>query len=334
MKRIKFGLLGCLVTMMFTAQANDAPLIDLAAELEAQMAQQEKKQPEGSEAPKSDPDQSIEQATQPQSTPVQQADRPLAISGDDKPAEWGYQANIAPRFWHQLDADYMTCATGKVQSPINLSSRQSVGATGMPDLNVVYRPVPLRLMQDLQGLRGDYPLGSFIQLNNQRFEFTHYRFRTASEHHLDGFAYPMEIQFYHRDGEGQHLVMSVIVQEGEDNPFLATILEHLPKEQDTLNLVEDLRFNPVSFLPEDKGFYRYLGSLTTPPCTEGVIWIVFKQPIEASVRQLIRMHQIMGGNVRPIQPLNGRLPMKSWLRDGVANQGVRAPRTPGYYIDF
>lgn len=336
MKRIKLGIVGCLLSVMLTVQANDAPLIDLAAELEAHMAEQEKaNQPETpATAGEGRTDSPAEQVTPPQVAPAKPTVQPSAMAVDAEPAQWGYQETIAPRFWHQLDPNYMTCSTGKIQSPINLSTRQSVSATGMPGLDVVYRPVPLRLMQDHQGLRGDYPLGSFVQLDNQRFEFTHYRFRTASEHHLEGFAYPMEIQFYHRDGEGQHLVMSVIVQEGEENPSLATILEHLPKQQDTLNLVDDLRFNPVSFLPEDKGFYRYLGSLTTPPCSEGVIWIVFKQPIDASVRQLIRMHQIMGTNARPIQPLNGRLPMKSWLREGGVTQGARPPRTPGYYIDF
>lgn len=335
-KRIKLGLLGCCLTAVFMAQANDLPLIDLAAELEAHMAEQEKaKQPNPPPAgnvvkPPQASDPVVKGVPEAVAIPINQAAAPVSV----EPAEWGYQQNIAPRFWHTLDPNYAPCASGQIQSPINLSRRQAVSAQGMPGLDVVYRPVPLRLIQDHQGVRGDYPLGSFVQLDNQRFEFIHYRFRTASEHHLEGFAYPMEIQFYHRDGEGRQLVMSVIVQEGEDHPFLATILENLPKEKDRLHLVDDVRFNPVRFLPEDKSFYRYLGSLTTPPCTEGVIWIVFKQPIEASVRQLMRMHQIMGTNARPIQSLNGRLPLKSWLREGMSSQGVAPPRTPGYYIDF
>ncbi len=328
-----------LMSMTWLVSANE-PLLDLAAELEAHMAAQERagQTPDASDAPVAE---EAAPSAERQGAPAE-ADAELKASSGERvppvtpePAKWGYSADKAPRFWHRLDPNYLGCATGVIQSPINLSSHQAINAPSMPGLDIIYRPVPLRLTHDHQGLRGDYPLGSFMRLDNQRFEFTHYRFRTPSEHHLEGFAYPMEIQFFHRDGEGRQLVMSVLVQEGRPNVSLATILEHLPKEKDSLHLVEDLNFNPVRFLPESKHFYRYLGSLTTPPCTEGVIWIVFQQPIEASIRQLITLHQVLGDNSRPVQALNGRLPLKSWLRDASRSGGqFSAPTTPGYYFDF
>ncbi|UQB42954.1 carbonic anhydrase family protein [Thiomicrospira microaerophila] len=331
MKRAKLkwytGWLICLLAMPLSLFANE-PLIDLAAELEAHMAQQQDQQ---TEAPVVEEAAAIE----PQESMVEAPEPPAVITPPVKPepAKWGYAGELAPRLWHRLDPNYLSCATGQIQSPINLAQGVAVNAPSMPGIDIVYRPVPLRLIQDHQGLRGDYPLGSYIRLDQQRYEFTHYRFRTPSEHHLEGFAYPMEIQLFHRDGEGRQLIISVLVQEGRAHPSLATILSHLPKEKDTLNLVEDLNFNPVRFLPDNKNFYRYLGSLTTPPCTEGVVWIVFKQPIDASIRQLLTFHQLIGDNSRPIQALNGRLPLKSWSGDG-ARASSNRPSIPGYYFDF
>ncbi|WFE68861.1 carbonic anhydrase family protein [Thiomicrospira sp. R3] len=332
MKWNRLGIGALLVYAAFSVQANE-PLIDLAAELEAHMAAQATNGQAGPDATvQPEPNQMETEKPDQQAVETEKAEL-VVPPVKPAPAHWGYQGAQAPRFWHRLDPNFLSCATGQIQSPINLTERHAVNAPSMPSLDIVYRPVPLRLMHDHQGLRGDYPLGSFIRLNDQRYEFTHYRFRTPSEHHLEGFAYPMEIQLFHRDGEGRQVIISVLVQEGRVNPSLATLLNHLPKEQDSLNLVEDLNFNPVRFLPNNKDFYRYLGSLTTPPCTEGVIWIVFKQPIEASIRQLVSLHQLMGDNTRPIQALNGRLPLKSWSRDGVAGQTTR-PSIPGYYFDF
>jgi carbonic anhydrase len=337
MKHIKLGLVFLIISMAMGVHANE-PILDLAAELEAHMAAQEKERqgvaPAETQAePKPTPKPLEEEA----SAADKKKEVPVALAipaVEPEPAKWSYQGETSPRFWHRLDPSYLGCATGAIQSPINLSSNQAINAPTMPGLDVVYRSVPLRLIHDHQGLRSDYPLGSFIRLDNQRFELTHYRFRTPSEHYLEGFAYPMEIQFFHRDGEGRQLVVSVLVQEGRINPALATILDNLPKEKESLHLVEDLNFNPVRFLPESKHFYRYLGSLTTPPCTEGVIWIVFQQPIEASIRQLFTLHQLTGENTRPIQSLNGRLPLKSWLRDASSGGQFSPPTTPGYFFDF
>lgn len=303
-------------------------LIDLASEIEpGQVAEENEPRLE----PESNAGSEVEEQTE-----VATTRKPPAVSLPpvlDEPAAWGYYGEIAPRFWATLDQRYAQCATGQVQSPINLTERQAVNAASMPGLDIAYRQVPLRLIHSDHGLRGNYPLGSFIRLGDERYEFTHYIFRTPSEHQLEGFAYPMEIQLYHRDGEGNQVVMSVIVQEGRDNPALEKILANLPSEKDRLQVMEGQLFNPVSFLPNNKQFYRYLGSLTTPPCSEGVVWLVFKNPVEASIGQLVRMHELMGDNVRPLQPLNRRLPLKSWARDGGSNQPPM-PRSPGYYFEY
>ena len=303
------------VCLVSTAAWADGPLIDLAAEINPDLASQV-------EPPPTPPAKTEEVKAEPEA---------VAPAISIEPAKWGYEGELAPHLWARLDSRYVLCEQGKSQSPIDLRDNQAVLTRGMPGLDVAYREVPLRLILSDHGLRGEYPLGSYIRLGEQRYELTHYPLHTPSEHHLDGFAYPMEVQLHHRDGDGHRVVLSIIVQEGKTNPHLATLLQNIPQQRDKLQVFEQVNFNPVRFLPQNKRFYRYVGSMTTPPCQEGVVWLVFQQPIDASVSQLVQLHELMGDNVRPLQPLNGRLPLKSWL-DASGSE----PRQSGvgYYFDY
>ncbi|MBE0494349.1 MAG: carbonic anhydrase family protein [Thiomicrospira sp.] len=303
------------------------PLIDLASEIESEAIEQGVADTQ----PATQTAQDSEQASSESSATDPQPSTPSLASVLAEPAEWGYVAEKAPRYWAQLDSRYQTCALGKNQSPINLTSQQAVHTRGLPALDIAYRDVPLRLIHSDHGLRGNYPLGSYIRLGEQRYELTHYTFHTPSEHHIEGFAYPMEIHLVHRNGEGHQVVMSVIVQEGENNEQLDTILNNLPNEKDKLQVFERVNFNPVKFLPADKRFYRYIGSMTQPPCNEGVVWLVFTKPIQASIGQLVRLNELMGDNARPLQGLNGRVPMKSWMQGSDAHP---SQSSPGYYFDY
>ena len=321
------------LSLLTTGVWAEEPLIDLASEIQPEAAEQ------GNAAtqPEQEPTEGAEQAVSNDTPNENASDNQAQASSPNlppvlaEPAEWGYAGEQAPRYWAQLDARYQTCALGKTQSPINLTSQQAVYTRGLPNLDIAYREVPLRLIYSDHGLRGNYPLGSYIQLDKARYELTHYRFHTPSEHHIEGFAYPMEIQLIHRNGEGQQVIMSVIVQEGENNEQLATILNNLPNEKDKLQVFEKVNFNPVRFLPADKRFYRYIGSATQPPCNEGVVWLVFAKPIQASIGQLVRMNDLMGDNARPLQGLNGRVPMKSWMQN---SDNHPSQSSPGYYFDY
>ncbi|MGE4502362.1 MAG: carbonic anhydrase [Thiomicrospira sp.] len=316
MKKWLFGFLW----MLSMAAYADGPLIDLAAEINPELAKEA--EPSTPEAEKQD------EAKDAKPPPTQEVSAPPV---ETPPAKWGYLPEVAPHLWAKLDSRYSLCDEGKSQSPIDLRENEAVLTRGMPGLDVAYREVPLRLILSDHGLRGEYPLGSYIRLGEQRYEFTHYTLHTPSEHHLDGFAYPMEIQLHHRDGDGHQVVLSVIIQEGKANPHLTTLLQNIPQQRDKLQVFEQVNFNPVRFLPQNKRFYRYIGSMTTPPCREGVIWLVFQQPIDASVSQLVQFQQLMGENVRPLQPLNGRLPLKSWLD---ASGSAPPQNGVGYYFDY
>ena len=324
---MKFGFVVLMLVLALPSQAEEV-LIDLAAEIEAGIVQN---QTTPNAAPANNANPAGSEESKQASAPEANQQTVEKVPKPDLPAQWGYYNEFAPMYWSGLDARYEACGKGKIQSPINLNDTQAINTLGLPSLDIAYREVPLRVIHSSNGFEGRYPLGSYIRLGAERFELTHYQLRTPSEHHLEGFAYPAEIQIYHRDGQGRQVVLSMIVSEGKPNPQLQTLLNHVPEEKDRLKVFEEVMFNPARLLPNDTRFYRYVGSLTTPPCTEGVIWLVFKKPIEASIGQLVALNELLGENSRPLQALNGRLPLKSWAND---HQTPTPFRTPGYYFDY
>ncbi|MCF6253345.1 MAG: carbonic anhydrase family protein, partial [Thiomicrorhabdus sp.] len=189
----------------------------------------------------------------------------------------------------------------------------ALGTSGLPGLDIYYRDVPLKVINKGHTIQVNYPLGSYIKLGTARYELLQFHFHTPSEHQKDGFNYPMEVHMVHRDGDGNYAVLGVIFQEGEPNPALNVLLKNLPKKVGKQEIHRRASLNPARFLPGNTEFYKYSGSLTTPPCSEGVLWMVFKQPIDASAEQIQQLNEIMGNNARPIQPNYARSVLKSWL---------------------
>lgn len=255
-----------------------------------------------------------------------------AIAKTEKPLHWSYEGAEGPGHWGDLSPDFAKCKTGKNQSPINLMETKAIGTTGLAALDVIYRDSYLKILHTGHTVQVNYPLGSYIRLNGHRYELLQFHFHTPSEHQLNGFNYPMEMHLVHRDGQGHVAVIGIIFREGEENKALQGILKHLPaapmktppvankgaakmhqKTENKEQIFRDVTVNPKDFFPENKQFFKYSGSLTTPPCSEGVYWMVFKHPIEASYEQIQQMNEAMGDNARPVQPLNARDLLKSWM---------------------
>lgn len=335
-------ILSCLLLLQPDLVAAEDLLIDLASEakdlgLELDEADNSVAKPVAQETPVVRPstfNQPPAQTNLPKAQTPQKIEEVPTAKASFSGKAWDYGDENGPLNWADLQPENQLCKTGKMQSPVSILGRSSVGTQGMPSLDIAYREVPLRLKKTTQNLIGEYPLGSFVELGGQRFEFTHYQFKTPSEHLIDGFAYPMEIQLFHKDSDQNGLVISLLVMEGEANEHLQLILNSVPKEKDKLVVYEKTKFNPAVFIPKERSFYRYLGSYSEPPCTENVIHLVFKTPIYASVTQLIIANRLLGDNVRPVQPLNGRLVMKSWL-DKSTGSGAQNPATrSGYYFEY
>ena len=225
---------------------------------------------------------------------------------------WGYHDQKAPRHWAELSPDFVLCDQGQSQSPINIQRQKAVGTTGLPGFDVYYRKTALKTVFDGRHLKVTIPVGSYINLENRRYELTHYQLHTPSEHQLDGFAYPAELQLVHDDGQGNQVAVSVLFREGDKNPHLETLLQHLPKAVNEPRVTESVQLHPAKFLPGTSKFYKYHGSMTYPPCHQNVYWMVFAQPLEASVGQLQKLQAFLGNNARPVQPLKARTLLKSW----------------------
>ena len=240
-----------------------------------------------------------------------------------KKTHWSYQGDERPAYWGDLADEYATCKTGKNQSPINLNHRGSVGTTGLSGFDVFYRDTTLKIQNNGHSVQVNYSNGSYILINQQRYDLLQFHFHTPSEHQLNGVNYPMEMHLVHKNAQGDLAVIGILFQEGQTNHTLQRIISHAPKQKGKEKLYSNVKINPNLLFPMEKKFYKYSGSLTTPPCSQGVYWMVFKQPIEASALQLRKMLQIMGENNRPVQKHFARSILKSW-QDGTdtSNTGM------------
>jgi len=284
-----------------TLQKSDVPLLDLGSELDTL------KDKTNAVKTNSTP---VNPVSDSHSSRVMHKETTDSYSKSDD--HWSYSGAKGPKHWGALSSEFSTCQAGKNQSPIDLRDKAAIGTQGLASLDIAYKDVPLKIINNGHSVQVNFPLGSYIKVGGHRYELLQYHFHTPSEHYKEGFAYRMEMHLVHKDGDGNYAVMGVLFQEGEQNEHLNGLLKRLPKEVGKQQIHNDLKLNPVHFLPANTEFYKYSGSLTTPPCSEGVYWMVFKHPIEASAEQIIKMNELMGENARPVQPLFSRNVLKSW----------------------
>lgn len=223
------------------------------------------------------------------------------VAHQESHAHWSYEGREGPPAWGHLAADYHTCADGRHQSPVNIDVEQAEAAP-LPDLRVHYGPVSVTEVNNGHTIQDSVAAGDFVELGETQYALQQFHFHHPSEHTLDGEHAPLEIHFVHKDASGALLVMGVFVNEGAENPLLRTLFERLPRDHDAVQLSAD----PSLLLPADSAFVEYEGSLTTPPCSEGVTWLVMAKPISASAEQIEKFAQLYPHNNRPLMPLNDR----------------------------
>jgi|AntAceMinimDraft_5_1070358.scaffolds.fasta_scaffold47162_2 carbonic anhydrase len=220
---------------------------------------------------------------------------------------WTYEGEGGPDAWgtlHGLDgAAYPVCATGDAQSPIDLFASNAVGTIA---LETDYKTGPLILEPNGHTIKVLAPSESRITIGGVKYNLLQIHFHTPSEHVVNGEHYPMEAHFVHQNPENQQLaVLGILIKPGESNAQLEQILRD-KKGDDYDGKIGHMTFDPNALLPKDLKVIRYDGSLTTPPCSEGVNWNVAAEPIEASADELSVFETYMGANARPAQPLNAR----------------------------
>ena len=223
---------------------------------------------------------------------------------------WGYRGVEGPDHWAMLNPSYMICETGRQQSPINIVMARH--GEGQENLTFHYQPTPLTLRNNGHTMQVNYQEGSYLRLNGKSYKLRQFHFHGPSEHNIDGKAYPMEMHLVHQDDGGHILVVGILLALGEENRVFSRVGDwmqqhtghRLPSKGQ--EVTPDLTFNLMDVLPHDTHHFSYHGSLTTPPCSEGVQWIVLKTPIEISKVQADRFITTIGPNARVLQPLGER----------------------------
>ena len=214
---------------------------------------------------------------------------------------WSYEGNTGPKYWGNLDKKFIMCKIGKNQSPVDLN-RFVKGK--LENLTISYNGKAEEVINNGHTIKVKTEGKNFVIIDGIKFYLKQFHFHTPSENKINGVQYPMEAHFVHLDKNGNIAVLAVMFKEGNYNKTMQKIIKSMPKHPHNEN--ELSYFNPKELLPVSKKYYRFNGSLTTPPCSEGVRWIVFKTPVEVSKTQIEEMHKVMGKNNRPVQPLNAR----------------------------
>lgn len=216
---------------------------------------------------------------------------------------WGYEGDRGPANWGSLDEAFCACSQGVEQSPIDLADGAAVG--DYPRVEFDYGPRAGTVVNTGRTIQVNVDRGSGITVRGTRHELLQFHFHHASEHTVGGARFPMELHLVHRSDTGGLAVVGVLLREGSANGTLAPIWARLPRQAGSQSVLPAAV--PVAqLLPETRTAWRYRGSLTTPPCTEGVSWIVMTGPVTLSAAQIAAFSALYPRNYRPVQPLGRR----------------------------
>jgi carbonic anhydrase len=223
---------------------------------------------------------------------------------------WTYEGAA---HWGELDPSYSLCSAGKEQSPIDIRSAQSVN---LPALRFQYKSGPLNhLVNNGYAIRVNYPDGGVgsndLLVDSSRYRLTQFHFHHPSEEYIHGKPYEMAIHLMHESAAGKIVGVTVFLRAGHANPTVQKIRDHMPPTKGNEVDVPGVDINPGDLLPADTSYYVYEGSLTAPPCTENVTWLVLKKPVEVSRQQIAAFARLYPHDVRPVQPLSGRVVKQS-----------------------
>jgi carbonic anhydrase len=218
------------------------------------------------------------------------------------PAHWSYEGDTGPEHWGQLQPDFKACQLGLEQTPIDLDSAMR-GDAGIVALD--YKPLPLRILNNGHTIQVNADAGCACAIGGTRYELLQFHFHHPSEHLLSGRRFDLECHFVHRSGAGDLAVVGVFIRPGEKNAALQPIWDAMPRQEGP-ELRAGGSIGPVALLPRNASYFRYMGSLTTPPCSEGLTWTVFRDPIEASPEQIRQFAALFPNNARPVQGRNRR----------------------------
>ncbi|HWV18017.1 MAG TPA: carbonic anhydrase [Rhodocyclaceae bacterium] len=220
-----------------------------------------------------------------------------------KPRHWSYEGKGGPEAWAHLSPDNHACNSGKRQSPIDIGDGIRVD---LEPIQFAYVSSPWSVLDTGHTVQVNIPDGSAITVMGRRFQLLQFHFHKPAEERVNGRSYDMVAHFVHKDADGNLAVVAVLMEKGPEHPLVQAVWNNLPLEQGML-VTPSSMLDLNKLLPEKRDYWTYMGSLTTPPCTEGVLWMVMKQPLQVSAEQIAIFGRLYPHNARPIQPSNNRL---------------------------
>ena len=227
-----------------------------------------------------------------------------AVASGGGGVHWGYSGTTGPTHWAALAPEFNMCGEGQKQSPINI-----VGAIdgNLPELAFNYAATALELVNNGHTIKVEHAAGSSIRVGGDEYRLLQFHFHSTSENAIEGKLFPLEAHLVHANAAGKLAVVGVMFDQGAANPLLEKLWRYTPsKANSTMSVASSV--SVTDLLPSNTDYYTFTGSLTTPPCTEGVRWMVLKQPVTLSKQQLEKFSGFFGGHDtnRPVQPLYGR----------------------------
>jgi carbonic anhydrase len=217
---------------------------------------------------------------------------------------WTYQGHGGPEEWGSLNSEFGTCKLGKLQSPIDIHGAQ------VADLQAIkfnYQPSVLKIIDNGHTIQVNYAPGSSINVGGARYELVQFHFHRPSEEKVDGKSFSMVAHLVHRNSAGKLAVVAVLLDKGGASELIDTLWKNIPREKEKEMVVASVTIDVTKLLPQNKGYYTFQGSLTTPPCSEDVTWFVLKTPLPIANDEIAAFGKIYALNARPVQPLNGRV---------------------------
>jgi len=228
-----------------------------------------------------------------------------AALASDASHHWSYVGEGGPSHWAELDSAFANCARGKAQSPIDIRTTELHGQS-LPALEFDYRPSRLHITDNGHSIQIDVDPGSSLRIGDDTYQLVQFHFHHPSEERINGQSSDMDAHLVHRDSQGRLAVVAVQLKVGQPNSTVDALWNHLPKEKEHRIDFNDVTVNAAALLPAGHGYFTYTGSLTTPPCSEGVRWIVMKSPSTLSKAEIATFASHYPNDARPVQQLNGR----------------------------
>ena len=235
-----------------------------------------------------------------------------ALTGHETPpadshaeVHWSYEGENGPQAWGKLKPEFNICATGKRQSPINIEETGTLQGPAEP-LQFNYQPSSGVVVNNGHTIQVNLFGDNVLMVRGSAYKLVQFHFHTPSEEQINYRSFAMVAHLVHKNSQDQLAVVSVLFDSGTANPLIDKVWTYMPLDvNDQVNMPAGM-LDMNDLLPRDQRYYQFIGSLTTPPCTEGVLWMVLKQSVQISKEQLKLFQQLYPNNARPVQPVNGR----------------------------